>query len=136
MPGKQRYRSVNRFTSETAATTPEDRARAVKKSCDLAIRSGQVAAGIFSTGQSQLALANSQGLFAAHRQTHAEFSITMQDEPAATWAKANSSDVRNFAPQHLASRASEKAQMAQDAQEISPRQYTVIPDTATLRYPS
>src|SRR5258708_9569043 len=32
MPGKQRYRSVNHFTSETAATTPEDRARAVKRS--------------------------------------------------------------------------------------------------------
>src|SRR6266481_3013694 len=59
MPGKQRYRSVNRFTNETAAVTPEDRARAVKKACDLAIRNGQVAAGIFSTGQSQLVLANS-----------------------------------------------------------------------------
>jgi PmbA protein len=130
MPGKQRYRSVNRFANETAATSPEDRARAVKKSCDLAIRSGQVAAGIFSTGQSQLALANSQGLFAVHRQTHAEFSITMQDEPAASWAKANSSDVRNFAPQELATRASEKAQMAKDAQEIAPGKYTVILEPA------
>src|SRR6476661_1383559 len=68
VPGKQRYRKVNRFAKETAATTPEDRARAVRKSCDLAIRKGQVAAGIFSTGQSQLALGNSRGLFAAHRQ--------------------------------------------------------------------
>jgi PmbA protein len=132
MPGKQRYRCVNRFTGETAATTPEDRARAVKKSCDLAIRSGQVAAGIFSTGQSQLALANSQGLFAAHRQTHAEFSITMQDEPAASWAKANSGDVRNFAPQELATRAGEKAQMAKDAQEIAPGKYTVILEPAAV----
>src|SRR6266403_4828075 len=118
MPGKQRCRAVNRFTNETAAVTPEDRARAVKKSCDLAIRNGQVAAGIFSTGQSQLAVGNSRGLFAAHRQTEAEFSITMQDEPAASWDKANSGDVRNFAPQELATRASEKAQMAKDAQEI------------------
>src|SRR5258708_36541660 len=43
MPGKQRYRSVNRFSSETAATTPEDRARARKKSRDLASRTGQSA---------------------------------------------------------------------------------------------
>src|ERR1700688_2866090 len=56
MPGKQRYRKINRFTKETAATTPEDRARAIRKSCDLAIRNGQVAAGIFSIGQSQHAL--------------------------------------------------------------------------------
>ena len=46
MPGKQHYRAVNRFTNETAAVTPEERALAVKRACDLAIRNGQVAAGI------------------------------------------------------------------------------------------
>jgi len=132
MPGKQRYRKVNRFANETAATTPEDRARAVKKSCDLAIRNGQVAAGIFSTGQSQHALANSRGLFATHRQTEAEFSITMQDEPAASWDKANSGNVCNFDPQKLAARASEKAQMAKDAQELAPGKYTVILEPAAV----
>jgi predicted Zn-dependent protease len=132
MPGKQRYRKVNRFCNETAASTPEDRARAVKTSCDLAIQNGQVAAGIFSTGQSQLAIANSRGLFGAHRQTEAEFSITMQDEPAASWAKANSGNVANFDPQKLAVRASEKAQMAKDAQELAPGKYTVILEPAAV----
>jgi predicted Zn-dependent protease len=132
MPGKQRYRKVNRFANETAATTPEDRARAVKKACDLAIRNSQVAAGIFSTGQSQIALGNSRGLLATHRETHAEFSITMQDEPAASWAKANSGNVRNFDPQKLAARASEKARMAKDAQELAPGKYTVILEPAAV----
>ena len=36
-----------------------------RTSCDLAIQNGQIAAGIFSTGQSQSALGNSRGLFAA-----------------------------------------------------------------------
>jgi PmbA protein len=132
VPGKQRYRKVNRFANQTASTTPEDRARAVKKSCDLAIRNGQVAAGIFSTGQSQLVLANSRGLFATHRQTHAEFSVTMQDEPAASWAKANSGNVNAFDPQKLAARASEKARMAREAQEIAPGKYTVILEPAAV----
>jgi len=132
MPGKQRYRPVNRFSRETAALTPETRARAVKQASDLAIRSGQVAAGIFSSGQSQLALGNSRGLFAVHRQTHAEFSITMQDDPAASWAKANSGDVRKIDPQALARRASEKAKMAKDAQELSPGKYTVILEPAAV----
>jgi PmbA protein len=132
MPGKQKYRKVNRFSPDTAAVTPEDRARAVKKSCDLAIRNSQVAAGIFSCGQSQLALANSRGLFAAHRQTHAEFSITMTDEPAASWAKANSGSIKAFAPQQLATRASEKARMAIDAQELAPGKYTVILEPAAV----
>jgi predicted Zn-dependent protease len=130
LPGKQHYRNVNRFAKETAVFTPEDRARAVKKACDLAIRNGQVAAGIFSTGQSQLALGNSRGLFAACRQTQAEFSITMQNEPAASWAKANSGSVRAFDPQQLAARASEKARMAKDAQELAPGKYTVILEPA------
>ena len=132
MPGKQSIRKVNRFTKETAATTPEDRARAIRKSCDLAIRNGQVAAGIFSSGQSQHAIGNSRGLFAAHRQTEAEFSITMQDEPAASWAKANSGNVRDFDPQELAARASEKARMAKDAQELAPGKYTVILEPAAV----
>jgi PmbA protein len=132
MPGKQRYRSVNRFSRETAALSPEARARAVKQASDLAIRSGQVAAGIFSSDQSQLALGNSRGLFAVHRQTHAEFSITMQDDPAASWAKANSGDVRAIDPQALARRASEKAKMAKDAQELAPGKYTVILEPAAV----
>ena len=132
MPGKQRYPAVNRFSRETAALGPEVRARAVKRASDLAIRNGQVAAGIFSSGQSQLALGNSRGLFAAHRQTHAEFSITMQDDPAASWAKANAGDVRKIDPQALANRASDKASMAEDAKELAPGKYTVILEPAAV----
>ncbi len=98
---------------------PNLRALAVRRACDLAIKNGQVAAGIFSTGQSQTAIGNSRGLFAAYRETHAEFSITMQEKPAASWAKANSADVRNFDPQKLAARASEKAQSGGTAAGIT-----------------
>ncbi len=87
MPAKQRYRRVNRFVKQTAALTAEERARAVRLACDLAIKKGQVAAGIFASGQSQSAIGNSRGLFAAYRETHAEFSITMQQDPAATGPK-------------------------------------------------
>jgi predicted Zn-dependent protease len=132
MPGKQRYRVTRRFSPETAALTPEARARAVKQACDLAIRNGQVAAGIFSSSQTQHLLGNSRGLFAAYRQTEAEFSITMQDDPAASWAKANSGSVRQIDPQSLAERASGKAQLARDAQELTPGKYTVILEPAAV----
>src|SRR5580700_3511859 len=126
LPGKQRYRKVNRFAAQTAALTPEDRARAVRRACDLAVKRGQVAAGIFASGQSQTAVGNSRGLFAAYRETHAEFSITMQEQPAASWAKANAANVRALDPQKLAERASEKAHLATNAQELPPGRYTVI----------
>ena len=126
MPGKQRYRAVNRFIKTTAAFSAEERARAVRRACDLAVKKGQVAAGIYSNSQSQSALGNSRGLFASYRETHAEFSITMQQDPAASWAKANFADVRAFDPQKLAARASEKAHLAAGARELAPGRYTVI----------
>ncbi|MDQ1410982.1 MAG: hypothetical protein QOJ41_2717, partial [Acidobacteriaceae bacterium] len=130
VPGAQKYSRVNRFIKQTAAITPEDRALAVRRACDLAIKQGQIAAGIFSTGQSQTAIGNSRGLFAAYRDTHAEFSITMQEKPAASWAKANSADVRSFDPQKLAARASEKAHLAVDACELPAGRYNVILEPA------
>jgi PmbA protein len=132
MPGKQTYRRVNRFVKETAIVTPDLRAQAVRRACDLAIKKGQVAAGIFSTGQSQTAVGNSRGLFATYRETHAEFSITMQEKPAASWAKANSPAVQNFDPQKLAVRASEKAHQAVAPQELPPGRYTVILEPAAV----
>ena len=132
MPGKQRYARVNRFIPATAKFTPEDRARAVRKACDLAVRNGQVAAGIFSSGQRQTAVGNSRGLFAGYRETHSQFSVTMQEDPAASWAKTNSADVRAYDPQKLAERASEKAHLAVNAKELQPGRYTVILEPAAV----
>jgi PmbA protein len=126
LPRKQRYRKVRRFARPTAVLAPNDRARAVRRACDLAVKRGQVAAGIFASGQSQMAMGNSRGLFAAYRETHAEFSITMQEHPAASWAKANAANVRDFDVQQLAEHASEKAHRATNAQELAPGRYTVI----------
>jgi PmbA protein len=132
MPGRQTYERVARFIPNTAAITPEDRAIAVKRACDLAVKRGQVAAGIFSSGQSQSSVGNSRGLFATYRETHAEFSITMQEKPAASWAKANSPDIAKFDPQKLAGRASEKAHNARDPRELQPGHYTVILEPAAV----
>ena len=132
MPGRQRCRKVNRFIKATAALTPEDRARAVRLACDLAVKRGQVAAGIFSSGMSQTAVGNSRGLFAAYGETHSQFSITMQEDPAASWAKADSADAREIHPQKLAARASEKAHLAVKTQELAPGRYTVILEPAAV----
>lgn len=132
MPGPQKYPRVNRFVKQTAAVTPEDRALAVRRVCDLAIKRGQIAAGSFATGQTLTAMGNSRGMFAAYRETHGEFSITMQEKPAASWAKANSADVRNFDPQKLAARASEKAHAAVEARELPAGRYTVILEPAAV----
>jgi predicted Zn-dependent protease len=132
VPGRQRYRPVNRFIKTTAVLAPEDRARAVRRACDLAAKKGQVAAGIFSSGQNQTAMGNSRGLFASYRETHSQFSITMQENPAASWAKADSADVRTIDPQKLGERASEKAHLAVNTKELAPGRYTVILEAAAV----
>lgn len=126
LPGKQRYRAVRRFDPPTAQLNADERARAVRRACDLAVNRGQVAAGIFASGQKQLAMGNSCGLFASYRDTHAEFSITMQQGTAASWAKANSGRVRDFETQTLTLRASDNARMAQNPRELATGRYTVI----------
>jgi predicted Zn-dependent protease len=126
IPRKQSYRKINRFTPATAMFSAEDRARAVKRACDLAEENGQVAAGIFSSGQSQSVFCNSRGLFATYRQTQGEFSVTMQQGSAASWAKGNEQDVRRIDPIALAKVASDKATRAQAPVELEPGRYTVI----------
>jgi PmbA protein len=124
--GKQKYRAVRRFHAPTANLTADERARAVKGACQLAEKRGQVAAGIFSSGQNQSVLVNSRGLAASCRHTSATFSVTMQQGSAASWAKANSPDVREFDPLELAKIASEKAARAENPVELAPGRYTVI----------
>ena len=132
LPGKQKYRAVRRFSAPTAALSAEARVRSVKAACALAESKGQVAAGIFSSGQSQSVLANSRGLFAAYRQTQAEFSVTMQQGAATSWAKANAADFRAFHPLELAKTASEKAARAENPVELAPGRYTVILEPAAV----
>jgi len=129
---KQKYRAVRRFIPATVALSAGARARAVKNACQLAESKGQVAAGIFSSGQSQSVLANSRGMFAAYRQTQAEFSVTMQQGSATSWAKANAADFRAFEPLALSKTASEKAARAGNPAELAPGRYTVILEPAAV----
>jgi len=130
--GRQKHRPVRRFHPGTAALTAEERARAVKQACQLAEKRGQVAAGIFSSGQSQSLLANSRELSAYYRQTHATFSVTMQQGSAASWAKGNAADFRRFDPAHLAETASQKALRAHNPVELQPGRFTVVLEPAAV----
>jgi PmbA protein len=132
MPGKQKYLHLRRFHAATAALTTEERARAVKGACQFAERKGQVAAGIFSSGQNQSILVNSRGLQAAYRDTNATFSVTIQQGSAASWAKANSGDFAQFQPSELAETASRKAAQAQNPAELAPGKFTVILEPAAV----
>jgi PmbA protein len=132
MPGPQKYPRVARYFPATADATPQDRAVAVAKVTELAEQNKQTAAGIFSTGGSVTAMANSNGLFASYRQSRAEFSITILERDSSGWAKASATDRDQIDPQALAHRASEKAAASRRPKEVEPGRWTVILEPAAV----
>ena len=132
LPGPDACPRVERYFEATAAVTPEARAAGVRQAVQVAQRHGQTAAGIFSSGTSMLALLNSRGLFGYHRETHAEFSVTMLGQNSSGWAKANAPDVRRISAEGLALRASTKAALSADPVEISSGRHTVLLEPAAV----
>jgi PmbA protein len=132
IPGPQKYGKVLRYFENTAYASPADRARAVARVAEMAEQSKQTAAGIFTTGVTQSAIANTNGLFASHRQTRAEFSITILESDSSGWAKANSPDLSRIDPTALARSASEKSAASRKPGEATPGRWTVILEPAAV----
>jgi PmbA protein len=132
MPGPQKYGKVARYFENTAYATPADRARAVARVTELAEKNKQTAAGIFTTGVTQSAIVNTKGLFVSHRQTRAEFSITILESDSSGWAKANAPDLSCIDPDALARSASEKAAASRHPGEAAPGRWTVILEPAAV----
>lgn len=132
MPGRQKIPRVDHFDAATAQMGPLERAQAVAQVTRLAAGRGQLAAGIFATGAFQTAIINSRGLFASYEQTRAEFSVTMLDQDASGWAKANFPRAAQLAPEELAERASQKARGGRQRVELSPGRYVVVLEPAAV----
>jgi PmbA protein len=132
MPGPQKYGKVSRYFENTAHATPADRARAVARVAKMAEENSQTAAGIFTTGATQSAIVNSNGLFATHRQARAEFSVTVLESDSSGWAKANSPDLDRIDPDALARSASEKAAASRHPREVASGPWTVILEPAAV----
>ncbi len=132
MPGAQKYGKVSRYFENTAYATPADRARAVALVARMAEKKKQTAAGIFTTGVTQSAIVNTSGLFASHRQTRAEFSITILEADSSGWAKANAPDLSHIFPGVLAKSASDKCAASRKPSEAAPGKWTVILEPAAV----
>jgi predicted Zn-dependent protease len=133
MPGKQKYPPVKRYFPATAGATPNERARGVAAVVANAAKLGQTAAGVFTTGAFGMVLANSRGLFAAHRQTRAEFSVTMLEGDSSGWVKGNSPDIRAIDPTAMAAIASEKCATSRHPREVEPGHWTVILEPSAVQ---
>jgi PmbA protein len=116
----------SRHFEATAAITPQLRAAGVKKIVEVAQRHTLTSAGIYSSSESVEGIFNSRGLSQWHTQTLAEVSITMLGTDSSGWQKANSPDVANLDPLHMAEVAAKKAIDATHPAELPAGKYTVI----------
>jgi PmbA protein len=115
-----------RYFAETAAITPQLRAKSVKKIVDVAQKHELTTAGIFSSSESVEGILNSRGLSQWHTQTLAEVSITMLGADSSGWQKANSPDLTDLDPLRMAEVAAKKARDSAHPAEVPAGKYTVI----------
>lgn len=128
LPGEQKVEKnlPKRFDKATAELSADERATAIKEIIEIAEAKDLQAAGIVSSGGGITVIGNSRGLFACHKETQAECSVTMSKNGSTGWAKADEVSFASVDFEKLAERAADKALKNVDPVEIPPGKYRVI----------
>ncbi len=122
------YTPVNAWDENTAVLSPQQRAQAVGLVCRQAADKNLNAFGAFSSGRSAVAAANSQGLYAYHAGTHADFQTVIMAEDASGYAHASDWQVAAIPIEALGKEAAQKAELGRQPRKIGPGEFTVILD--------
>ena len=131
--GPQMYEAVDAFVEATADLDAEARAEAVGRALGAATAAGKAAGDIFAAGYLEanvraIAVATSNGLFAYHRTTDADFSVTARtpDGSGSGWAHGGARDWTAVDPVAIGRIAAQKAVASRSPQEIPPGLYTAV----------
>ncbi|HET9662717.1 MAG TPA: TldD/PmbA family protein [Burkholderiales bacterium] len=131
--GPQTYANVNAYIDRTANLDPETRATAVRRAIEAANNAGKDAGPVFSAGflefnASAIAVANNAGLFAYHRTTAADFSMTARtpDGTGSGWASAGARDWHAFDTAASGRIAAQKAVASRNPTTLEPGLYTAV----------
>jgi len=127
--GPQQYATVNAWFDATADLTADDRAKAALSALAPA-RAGKelTVAGFIICNAGATAIGNSAGLFAYHRATSANYTLTARtnDGTGSGWAGMENNDWTQLDVQAVADRAIDKARRSRNPVAIEPGRYTVI----------
>lgn len=125
----QTYVKVNAWFDSTAGATAADRARAAQSALEPARKAGDLAAaGFLVTGGQSQAIANQKDMFAYHRNTSTNYTLTVRtnDGTGSGWAAADHPDWAQVDFAAVANRAIDKARLSRTPSAIEPGRYTVI----------
>ncbi len=122
------YAKIPSFDEKTASYSPQERGQQVAAVCRLASEKKLNAYGAFSTGCDELAVANSDGLFAYHASTNASFQTRVMSADSSGHAEQTGWKVNEISVEELGSEAIQKTEMGHEPRDIEPGVYAVILD--------
>ena len=126
LPSPKPVPEVNAFVERTARTGPEERAAMVGQICSAATSAGLNAAGAFRTSATEIAVANSLGVFAYHRDTMADVNTVIMSEQGSGHAERVSLDAGDIDGEEVAKEAVDTALRNVDQIELEPGEYDVV----------
>ncbi|HEX5370291.1 MAG TPA: TldD/PmbA family protein [Dehalococcoidia bacterium] len=126
LPGPTPIARVEAHLDRTASCSAERRAEVVRALCQASSRAGLVAAGAFRTGESELAVANSLGVWAYHSDATADINTVVMGETSSGHAERWSLDVDEIDGAAIAAEAIDKCRRSANPHHLEPGAYTVI----------
>ena len=127
--GAQQYAPVNAWSDATAELTAESRARAALSALAPARAGNELTvAGFIICNAAASAIGTNAGLFAYHRGTTANYTLTARtnDGTGSGWVGAEDTDWGKLDFKSVADRAIEKARRSRSPVALEPGRYTVI----------
>ncbi len=130
LPTPQSITPAPGYSEQTAKYTPEERARRVGVIVQLAKERGLESAGAFSTNTTEIAVANSLGIFAYEPRTDAEcHAVVMADADGSGYVQRIATDASTMNFEAMAREAVEKALHSRNPVEVPLGEYAVVLDT-------
>ena len=127
--GAQTYASIPAWFDSTANLSAEDRAKAALTALEPARKAKDLTvAGFIDCSANATAIGTSAGLFAYHRSTGANYTLTVRtnDGTGSGWVGGDENDFSRIDFAGIATRAIDKARASRNPQAIEPGRYTVI----------
>lgn len=127
--GPQSFKDSQAYFASVADMGADERAKVALTALEPARKAGDLkAAGFLITQAGSTAIGNSRGLFAYHRATNANYTITCRtsDGTGSGWAAAEHNDAAQIDFAAISARAIEKARLSRTPVAIEPGRYTVI----------
>lgn len=126
LPAPKPVQQADAVKEATASCPPDRRARAVEVICRRSKEKGFTAAGTFSTGVSQYAVANSLGVFAHHASTLAECTAVVMADTGSGYSDRRALDVGDVDSEAVAAEAVDKADRSRNPITLEPGEYEVV----------